>query len=86
MWNILIALIALVSVSACTTAERDVAVGAGVGAIAGQAIGGDTESTLIGAGLGALAGYIITRNRNGECVYRDRRTGRRFIRECPEGY
>ena len=34
------------------------AVGAGVGAILGQAIGRDTESTLIGAGIGALLGGI----------------------------
>lgn len=34
-------------------------VGAGIGALAGQAIGGDTEATLIGAAVGAGAGYII---------------------------
>lgn len=33
-------------------------VGAGVGAILGQAIGGNTESTLIGAGIGAVLGGI----------------------------
>ncbi|KXK30705.1 MAG: hypothetical protein UZ16_OP3001003081 [Candidatus Hinthialibacteria bacterium OLB16] len=30
--------------------------GAGAGALAGQAIGGDTKGTLIGAGVGGLAG------------------------------
>ncbi|MCA9295628.1 MAG: glycine zipper 2TM domain-containing protein [Phycisphaerales bacterium] len=34
-------------------------IGAGIGALAGQAIGHDTEGTLIGAGVGAGAGYII---------------------------
>jgi len=33
--------------------------GAGVGALAGQVIGGNTEATLIGAGVGALSGYVI---------------------------
>jgi len=33
--------------------------GAGAGALAGQAIGNDTESTLIGAGVGGALGYII---------------------------
>jgi hypothetical protein len=33
--------------------------GAGIGAIAGQLIGGDTKATLIGAGIGAGAGYLI---------------------------
>ena len=33
--------------------------GAGLGAIAGQAIGHDTESTLLGAALGGALGYIV---------------------------
>ena len=33
--------------------------GAGLGALAGQAIGGDTDATLLGAGVGALAGTIM---------------------------
>lgn len=43
-----------------TTAAQDGALGgAAVGAIAGQLIGGDTESTLIGAGAGALGGALF---------------------------
>jgi hypothetical protein len=37
---------------------------AGIGALAGQAIGGDTKATLIGAGIGAGAGYIIGNSRD----------------------
>ena len=33
--------------------------GAGAGAIVGQAIGHDTESTLIGAAVGTMLGYIV---------------------------
>ena len=33
--------------------------GVGIGALAGQAIGRDTEATLIGAAIGAGVGYII---------------------------
>ena len=33
-------------------------VGAGIGAILGQAIGGDSEATLLGAGIGAVVGGI----------------------------
>ena len=75
----------------CTTSERNIAipaaVGAGGGALLGQAIGGDTESTLIGAGIGAAAGALVgaASNRPGECVYRDGR-GQRYIAECPAGY
>jgi outer membrane lipoprotein SlyB len=38
--------------------------GAGIGALAGQAIGHDTESTLIGAAIGGAAGYIIGNERD----------------------
>jgi hypothetical protein len=40
-------------------AQTGALIGAGIGALAGQAIGGDTEGTLIGAGAGAAGGYII---------------------------
>ena len=40
-------------------AQTGALIGAGVGALAGQAIGGDTQGTLIGAGVGAAGGYII---------------------------
>ena len=33
--------------------------GAGIGALAGQAIGGNTESTLIGTAIGGVGGYML---------------------------
>ncbi|MDR3371661.1 OmpA family protein [Rhodoferax sp.] len=39
-------------------AQRSSAIGAGIGALAGVAVGDSRESTAIGAGLGALGGYI----------------------------
>ena len=42
-----------------TNAQTGAAVGAGGGAVAGQAIGGNTKGTLIGAGVGAIGGYLI---------------------------
>lgn len=39
--------------------QKGAALGAGAGALAGQAIGRDTEGTLIGAGAGALLGSIL---------------------------
>lgn len=54
------------SVVSCADIPRDryntqkgAAVGAGVGAIMGQAIGRDTNSTLLGAGIGTLVGTIF---------------------------
>lgn len=45
-----------------TPTQRNTAIGAGVGALAGAAIGRDTTGALIGAGLGAAGGYIWSRN------------------------
>jgi len=39
--------------------QKGAAIGAGVGAIAGQVIGNNTAGTLIGAAGGALAGAIV---------------------------
>jgi len=44
------------SLLGCTKTEEGAAWGAGIGALAGQAIGGDTGATLIGAGAGAIIG------------------------------
>ena len=50
----------LVFVAGCESdAQTGALIGAGVGALAGQAIGGDTEGTLIGVGAGAAGGYMI---------------------------
>lgn len=43
----------------CNDAQAGALLGAGIGALAGQAIGGDTEATLIGVAIGTGAGYII---------------------------
>ena len=50
----------LVGLSGCAgDAQRGAWLGAGVGALAGHAVGGDARSTLVGAAAGAGAGYII---------------------------
>ena len=50
----------LVFAAGCESeAQTDALIGTAIGAGAGQAIGGDTESTLIGAGIGAVGGYMI---------------------------
>lgn len=50
---------ALLATGCRDDAQTGALVGAGGGALAGQAIGGNTQSTLIGAGAGAVAGYMI---------------------------
>ncbi len=46
-----------------TPGERGAMSGAAVGAVAGQALGRNTKSTLIGAGAGALGGAVINNER-----------------------
>lgn len=57
-------------------AQTGTAIGAGIGAIAGQAIGGDTEGTLIGTAVGAGAGYIIGNERDKAQARRERERAR----------
>lgn len=42
--------------------QKGTAVGAGVGAVAGAAIGHDAKGAAIGAGLGALGGYVWSKH------------------------
>ena len=47
-------------VTGCATKRQTGALaGSGIGALAGQVIGGNTAATLIGAGVGAGVGYLI---------------------------
>ncbi len=76
-----------------TDAQTGSLFGAGLGALAGQAIGHDTGATLLGTAIGASVGYVIGnesdkqqyggyqyRNYEGD-GYRDpRRRGRRYDR------
>jgi uncharacterized protein YcfJ len=52
--------ISTVLMAGCDTAGKSgTLIGAGAGALAGQAIGGNTTGTLVGAGIGAVGGYIV---------------------------
>ena len=54
---------ALLLGSGCATKGQTGALaGAGVGALIGQAVGGDTAATLIGAGVGTGVGYLVGNN------------------------
>ena len=51
--------------SACATStpeQQGAGTGALIGAVAGQLLGHNTQSTAIGAGLGALGGYVWSKN------------------------
>ncbi|RWF76163.1 MAG: hypothetical protein EOS26_13365 [Mesorhizobium sp.] len=80
MRKMIIAMVAVIAVSGCSTTEQDVGVGAGVGALAGGLIGGG-RGALVGAAVGAGSGLLVRNLRNGYCQYRDNR-GRLFTARC----
>ena len=51
--------LALLPTGCATKGRSGALIGGGIGALAGQAFGGDTEGTLIGAAVGTGIGYII---------------------------
>ena len=76
----LVTIIALLAVLSCyaliagceSDAQSGGLIGAGVGALAGQAIGGNTQSTLIGTAIGGGAGYAVGNERDKKSAEADR--------------
>ncbi len=54
--------ILLTGCATATPEQRGAGTGAVIGAVAGQILGRDTQSTVIGAGLGALGGYVWSKS------------------------
>lgn len=93
---IIAATLTALALAGCETSEQQqragtgALIGAGAGALAGQAIGRDTRSTIVGAGAGALLGAAVgtaTTPRRGEemCRYRGS-DGRIYVARCDERY
>ena len=57
--SLAVAALVTIALTGCTKTEEGAGIGAVVGALAGQAIGGNTGATLLGAGAGALVGGAI---------------------------
>ncbi|CAN7307828.1 YMGG-like glycine zipper-containing protein [Mesorhizobium amorphae] len=80
MRKVIIAMVAVVAISGCSTTEQDVGVGTLVGAGVGGLVGGG-KGALIGAAVGAGSGLLVRNLRNGYCQYRDNR-GRLYTARC----
>ena len=80
MRKMIVALVAVVALSGCTTTEKDVSVGALAGAAIGGIAGGG-EGALIGAAAGGLGGVLVRNLRNGNCQYRNSR-GQIYTARC----
>ena len=63
--TIITSLLLSAAMAGCAATEQEqragtgALIGAGAGALAGQAIGGNTKSTVVGAGAGALLGAVV---------------------------
>jgi uncharacterized protein YcfJ len=93
MKKLIIAIILIVFfVAGCThtgyyNTQRGAAMGTGLGALAGQTIGRDTESTLIGAGIGALMGTVIGNSMDQQAQeYRDYQLREQISRQQYDNY
>lgn len=91
MYKFLIVCASVLTLTACSSTER----AATVGGVAGAVIGGTTTGNLAGAAVGgaigavsgAVVGELLGRYEDDpeQCVYINRRTGKRFLDECPQG-
>ncbi len=82
MFRILVVVMGLIMLSACTATERGAATGAAIGGVGGALLG-DRRAAAAGALGGAVVGALIgkSRERPGYCIYRDRR-GNRYEAPC----
>ena len=87
------------ALAGCVQTESEQRAGTGAliggagGALVGQAIGGNTKSTVIGAASGALLGAVVggattpqPQGDNQLCRYRDYNTGRIYVAPCDDRY
>jgi hypothetical protein len=86
MRAVMIAMVAMLGLAGCTTAEKDATLGAAAGATIGAIATGRPSGALAGAVIGGASGVLIgATTRRGYCEYRDRR-GRIYVDRCPAGY
>jgi hypothetical protein len=76
------AMVAMMALAGCTTAESDATLGAGAGALIGGLASGDAGGAIIGGVVGGVSGALIGKaTRTGWCRYRDR-SGRIYEARC----
>jgi hypothetical protein len=82
MKKIAFAMVALMALAGCTTAETDATTGGLIGAGVGALATGDAGGAIVGGVVGAASGVLIGKaTRSGWCRYRDSR-GRIYEARC----
>jgi len=80
----LVALVAVLALSACTSTQKGAAIGGVVGAAAGAATTGTLGGAAVGGAIGAAAGALVGKVAGSDdlCYYRDS-YGDLYKDECP---
>mgnify|MGYP000870946188 CR=1 FL=1 len=83
MKRMFIAVLAVLSLSACTSTERGAGIGAASGAVIGGVATGNVRGAAVGAAVGGVSGALIgnVADQPGRCYYRDR-NGNRYVDRC----
>lgn len=83
---IVVALMTLLAVSACTRTQQSAAVGAGAGAVIGGVTTGTVQGAAVGAAVGGVAGAVVGQvaGEPEKCYFRAP-DGRLYIDDCPAG-
>lgn len=83
MKKIIIPVLAILSLSACSSTERGAGIGAASGAVIGGVATGNVRGAAVGAAIGGVSGAVIgnVADQPGRCYYRDRNGGR-YIDRC----
>lgn len=86
MKQIIVMILAVLALSACSSTERGAAVGAGAGAVIGGVTTNSVAGAAVGAAVGGVAGAVIGKVAGSDdmCYYRDR-YGRTYKDTCPRG-
>lgn len=89
MTKLVLSLVLMVPLAACSQTEQGAVIGGLGGAAVGSAVaapGNRAEGALVGGAVGAVAGGLIGRaNEPNQCRFRDR-YGRAYVAPCPSGY
>lgn len=83
MKRMFIPVLAVLSLSACTSTERGAGIGAASGAVIGGVATGNVRGAAVGAAVGGVSGALIgnVADQPGRCYYRDR-NGNRYVDRC----
>ncbi|RYE85890.1 MAG: hypothetical protein EOP19_08320 [Hyphomicrobiales bacterium] len=83
--------VSVLALTACTSTQKAATAGGVAGAVIGGATTGSFAGAAVGGALGTVSGAVVGellgryQDDPDQCVYVDRRTGKRYLDDCPNG-